>query len=157
MFKLPSHAHFDRKTAKANFGSFRDALPVRVQAVHMLHMPEYMRHLFPVIKNLMGKHMRARMKIHNGSEYSVLSTLSGEFALSPKNLPISMGGEYDHDTLGFIAERERVEGCSVLAASPVPAGQAAVTATIEAAAEKEDPMETTTEKVANCEETTTKT
>ncbi|KAL7526693.1 hypothetical protein ACHAXR_001604, partial [Thalassiosira sp. AJA248-18] len=94
----------DRKLMKLNMESMSGCLPIRIGGFHVCHPPWFFgKIVFPLMKLIMPDRMRKRVKVHVGTEDSVLNKLK-EFGLSREVLPSEIGGDVILDTDSWIQD-----------------------------------------------------
>ena len=109
-FKTNSPKQFDRVQSKLFLTCIREAFPVTFVCAHFCHAPSFFTMMiFPVVRFLMGQHMRLRTKLHNGSEEAVLLELE-TYGIQRHNVFKCMGGTLDmHHADAWLQERRRLE------------------------------------------------
>ena len=104
----PHRAHvsqFDRKLVSMNAASIKGCLPVRVGAFHICHPPAFFTVVFPVLNFFLGKRLRARIKVHTGSETHILETLA-RYGISKESVPSDLGGDVKLDQKKWLEMRK---------------------------------------------------
>jgi len=96
---------FDRQLAKMNMESLKEAIPVRMSALHICHPPGFINLLLPIMKLLMGERLRKRIKFHTGSTENVLNSLE-TYGLTKDVVPTDLGGNIAIDMEGWLEDRK---------------------------------------------------
>lgn len=90
--KNSKFAQFNRKLVKMNADSIKGCIPVRLSALHICHPPAVFDLFFPILKILMGAHLRQKIKLNSGSDEEVMEKLGSQFGITNDELPTEMGG-----------------------------------------------------------------
>lgn len=98
-------AHFNRKLAKLNAESIKGCIPIRLSALHICHPPVVFDLIFPIIKVLMGAHLRKKIRVNSGSNEKVLNKFESQFGITSDKLPTEMGGTLVLDQEQWLKER----------------------------------------------------
>jgi hypothetical protein len=104
-----TYSQFDATVGKQMVSSLKGALPIRLSAIHILHPPSFATFIFPVIKLFMPERMRQRIRVHSGSDESVLEEMANTFGLTPSMLPKEVGGEVSVDHDGWLKSRSELQ------------------------------------------------
>merc|ERR1712232_122619 len=78
---------FNPNLAKMLAESFKGCIPIRLSALHFCHLPIIFDLIFPLLKVLMGSHLRKKVHLHNGDKSEVLELLQKKFGISKEDLP----------------------------------------------------------------------
>lgn len=91
-------SHFDRDLTKRIVSFVKGSLPVRLSGMHFCRPTRILSTVFPLIKFLMGEHLRKRIKVHSRSESRAQAELD-KYELYKDVIPQEVGGtvELDHD------------------------------------------------------------
>mmetsp|Transcript_24171 Transcript_24171/g.27594 ORF Transcript_24171/g.27594 Transcript_24171/m.27594 type:complete len:326 (-) Transcript_24171:142-1119(-) len=101
---FPKHvkfAQFNRKLAKMNAESIKGCIPIRLSALHVCHPPLVFDLIFPIIKVLMGAHLKKKIRVNSGNEGKVLDELENKYGIPREKVPTEMGG-------GLVLEHEEI-------------------------------------------------
>ena len=105
MFPKNEGLQFNRKLTKMNAESLKGCLPIRLSAVHLCHPPAVFDLIFPVIKILLGPHLRKKIRLNSGSDEKVLAKLENKFGIGRGKVPQEMGGKLVLDHEAWLEER----------------------------------------------------
>ena len=108
LFRINSPKQFDRIQAKLFISSIRDALPLNMVCLHICHAPTFFNVVYPMLKFLMGKEMRLRVKIHSGSDETILQELE-QFGIQRNVILKSMGGRYEIQIEKWLTNQQQLE------------------------------------------------
>jgi CRAL/TRIO domain len=103
----PRRAKFSQTDSKLDqlmISSIRGCLPVRVSGMHLCHMPTFFSIIFPIIKVFLGKKLRQRIILHQGSVEHVLDRLQ-VYGLTRDKLPDQLGGTVPLDQEKWVEDR----------------------------------------------------
>jgi hypothetical protein len=109
------YKHFDRILMK-RLVAMMSFLPIKLCALHdyasshsgSCHV--YQKVLLPVVRNLLGKRLRHRLVVHNGSNL----LLQDQFGIGPECLASELGGSFSLDDFHKWLEKRNVQdSCSV--------------------------------------------
>ena len=104
---LPNH--FSRKHEKLLWTAISECLPVQIRAVHCCYPRSFMDMFLPLLKNILGRHMRLRHVVHDdGSDREALYALK-QYGLCEMGLPHAFLGSFELDPVRWVKERSRVE------------------------------------------------
>ena len=107
-----SRKHYTRKFPKYAH-LFDNTFPVRLRAFHICHPSNVLFYIIhPIVKRFMPKHVRLRVKMHNGTMSEVLQRLS-EYNLTPDCIPTELGGNVILDMNQFLMNRMVAEAAAV--------------------------------------------
>lgn len=98
---------FNRKLGKMNIESIKGCIPIRLSAIHICHPPAIFDIIFPIMKVLMGAHMRKKIKLNSGSDEFVIQKFETQFGIAKEKLPSEMGGELVLNHEQWLEERRR--------------------------------------------------
>lgn len=107
----PRHAHIsqlDRQLMKINAESIKSCIPLRLAAVHACHPPVLMHIILDILRLFLGKRLRQRMRVHSGSDETVLQHLEG-YGLTKDLIPTPLGGNVVVDPSGWVDTRLAAE------------------------------------------------
>lgn len=96
---------FNRKLLKLNADSIKGCIPVRISAIHICHPPKIFNLIFPILKAVMGAHLRKKIKLNSESEEKVLEKLNSDYCISKEKLPSEIGGGVVVDHEKWLEER----------------------------------------------------
>ena len=99
--------HFDRKAMNLLLQFAFQCLPIRVVGLHHCYTSKVYSIVLPFILFFLGKHVRARHRLHSVPELILPEIL--KYGLRMDSLPTEMGGELVLDPLAWKEERRRKE------------------------------------------------
>ena len=101
--------HYSRKM-KLLVQIMGSVMPVRVRGIHLCY-PSKVAYfvLYPVLKQILGRHFRLRFKMHFGTQEKVLRDLAEGYCLPVDRLPVELGGTIDLNMDQFLANRIALE------------------------------------------------
>lgn len=105
--------NFKRKVHNRVINTFRKVLPIRIVGVHLIDNTAVFSLIRPQILHSLGPELRRRLRIHQGSEIQVLSSLR-EYGITATNFPHVAGGSLDVNISAWIEQRHTVEHESLL-------------------------------------------
>lgn len=99
-------ANMNRKLAQMNADTIKGCVPIRISSIQICHPPKIFDLIFPIIKAIMGPHLRKKVQLNSGSDENVLKRLNDEFGISSEKLPTEMGGGLVIDHEKWLDERK---------------------------------------------------
>ena len=101
--------HYSRKM-KLLVKVMGSVMPVRVRGIHLCY-PSKVAYfiLYPVLKQILGRHFRLRFKMHFGTQEKVLRELRDGYCLPLERLPVELGGTVVLNMDRFLADRTALE------------------------------------------------
>ena len=101
--------HYSRKM-KLLVKVMGSVMPVRVRGIHLCY-PSKVAYfiIYPVLKQIFGRHFRLRFKMHFGTQEKVLRELRDEYCLPVDRLPVELGGTVVLNMDQFLADRTAIE------------------------------------------------
>lgn len=100
-------AQFNSKLAKMFAESFKGCIPIRLSALHFCHLPMMFDFIFPLLKVLMGSHLRKKIHLISGEDSQVPKLFENKFGVLKENLPIEVGGSLQLNHEKWLKERLR--------------------------------------------------
>lgn len=112
--------HYSRKM-KLLVQVMGSVMPVRVRGIHLCY-PSKVAYfvLYPVLKQILGRHFRLRFKMHFGTQEKVMRDLAGGYSLPGDRLPVELGGTIALNMDQFLANRIALENSDLGAPSEEP-------------------------------------
>ena len=106
--------HYSRKM-KLLVEIMGSVMPVRVRGIHLCY-PSKVAYfvMYPVLKQILGRHFRLRFKMHFGTQEKVLRDLANGYCLPVDRLPVELGGTITLSMDQFLANRIALESSSDL-------------------------------------------
>ena len=110
--------HYSRKM-KLLVQVMGSVMPVRVRGIHLCY-PSKVAYfvMYPVLKQILGRHFRLRFKMHFGTQQKVLRDLAEGYCLPIDRLPVEFGGTITLNMDQFLANRIALESSSDLGRLP---------------------------------------
>ena len=110
--------HYSRKM-KLLVQVMGSVMPVRVRGIHLCY-PSKVAYfvMYPVLKQILGRHFRLRFKMHFGTQEKVLRDLAEGYCLPTDRLPVELGGTIALSMDQFLANRIALESSSDLGRPP---------------------------------------
>lgn len=105
--RMTKLSHFNRGYTRAQFQHIREALPLKVRALHGCHVPSFVsQFILPALKLVVGKDLRLRMNVHVSSS---LPRALLKYGLREEHLPPSIGGTHHFNVDEWIERRRELE------------------------------------------------
>jgi CRAL/TRIO domain len=100
--------NFKRKVHNRVINTFRKVLPVRIVGVHVIEHSSLFSLIQPHVLHSLGPDLRRRLRMHQGSDIQVLSSLS-EYGIVASNFPHHAGGALEVNMTAWMEQRQAIE------------------------------------------------
>lgn len=102
--------HFDPGLLRRQHAIMANAFPLHLRSIHLIHPSEVSRSIgIPLRKRVVGRELRQRTVVHEGSKKEVLSSLNG-YGVSRPMLRTDVGGDSDEvDAQAWVHHRLALE------------------------------------------------
>jgi hypothetical protein len=97
-------AEQDRKLDSILLRYVRNAIPIKIVAVHHFTSAKLLEYLVPVLIAFIGPTMRKRYVPHAGTEWKFLEELQ-KYGIDGSILPLNMGGKLDFNYSAWLEDR----------------------------------------------------
>jgi hypothetical protein len=94
----------DRKLDSILLRNVRNAIPIKIVAVHHFTNAKLLEYLVPVLIAFFGPTMRKRYVPHAGTEWKFLEELQ-KYGIDGGVLPLNMGGKLDFNYSAWLEDR----------------------------------------------------
>ena len=93
---------FDAAISQQFVTSITGALPVRMSGGHIVYPPSFFSIMWSVVKVIVPARIKQRLRIHGGSQKTVLDKLETKFGLTRDKLPTLVGGTVELDHVSWL-------------------------------------------------------
>lgn len=100
-----SFSQYDRKLDSMVANFVWSVIPLKLAALHYCYPPRFMEIVFPMYLYLLGRHSRARLRIHEGNPDKVLLELDS-YGLDRKDLPVKLSGSLEFSYSDWLDDRK---------------------------------------------------
>jgi hypothetical protein len=105
--RMTKLSHFNRGFLKAQVMHVREALPLKLRAIHSCHVPSFVsQFILPAFKIMLGKGLRLRLNVHVSG---TLPQALRQYGIKEENMPVCIGGSYHFDHQAWLAFRRELE------------------------------------------------